>query len=169
MSINHQAIERILNMPKDAKINQKEQLEIARMFVNGVPLTIPIHKVAELARMFVSCTKRMYLNEVKKYLQENNSELYAEYANMFCNNPGVFEAFGIKSEHRGVLVKNEAIQVTSLKPRIILSKKSRSTACKRKIRKGTQDAALRKLVNQRNASSQYKKKINKIYKEIKKE
>ncbi|KAH9411661.1 hypothetical protein HK407_04g07690 [Ordospora pajunii] len=170
MSMDNQAIERILNMPKNAKLGQREQLEIARMFVNGIPSAMPMHKVAELARLFVSaCTKRMYLNEIRMYLHENNRELYAEYANMFYNNPGVFEAFGIKSEQRGVFATNEVIQPMSLKPHIIPNAKSRSTACKRKMRKDTRDAALRKIVNERNASSQYKKKINKIYNEIKKE
>lgn len=71
-------------------------LEIAEFFTRGIDM-LPQSTLEQLIIVFFKGIENepLYVNEIKVYLNKNNSFLYKNYGNMFLNNYGAWKVFGI--------------------------------------------------------------------------
>lgn len=161
----------IINKYRDGGIGNKEYGEIVSLFVKGIPGDVPSHKVVRMARMLLSSgTKQVYLNELKNYLFSNDKELYHEYAGAFRDNPGCFEAFGIRGDKRSVGSVNEGPKAfESLRPQLCVPRsKNKSNATKRTMNRENKKLAHRKIVQEKRNAAEYNKKMSAVLRKIQK-
>ncbi|KAF7682986.1 hypothetical protein TCON_1803 [Astathelohania contejeani] len=112
----------------------------------------------------------IYLNEIKLYLKKHDSKLYTQYAEMFINTRGCYEAFGIMEKKRiPEIPKPKIIELESIEPVFeIRKKKKRDTRMKREIRKKAQSQAFEKIQDVKKKDAEYKRMIEDTYKSINK-
>ncbi|AFM98081.1 hypothetical protein EHEL_040290 [Encephalitozoon hellem ATCC 50504] len=171
MSITISRIDRAIDRYRNLKVGEKEYKNIAGILVDEISSKASHSKVMELIELFISAeAKPMYLNEVKNYLFENDRALYERYARMFLKNPGVFEAFGVHGEKRGPIVQEKGpVVFKSLKPKLNASTKRKSKTTRKAIQKESKISAYHKIMREKSASIEYQKKIDAMYRKVRKE
>lgn len=109
----------------------------------------------------------IYCFEVKKLLQENDTDLYKRYMNRFLQNAGCNEAFNIESENRKPFIKEEIRhEIKMLEPVYKIKKKKSRDNEKKQIRRNTRIVADKKIKELIEDGKEYKKKLAKMYAKI---
>ncbi|AFN82801.1 hypothetical protein EROM_040320 [Encephalitozoon romaleae SJ-2008] len=172
MNVTKSKIDRAIDRYKGLRIGRGEYKDMVRILTEENFTNTSRSKVMELIELFISAeTKPVYLNEVKNYLFENNKALYERYASMFLKNPGVFEAFGVQGEERNPAVQEDGpIEFKSLKPKLSgIGIKRKSKALRKAIHRESKMSAHHKIMEEKSASIEYQRKIDKMYRKARKE
>lgn len=163
--LTEKSVDSLVEKYKHAKMKQREYESIMSSFVNGIPESIPPSKITALISTCISSAcRQMYLNEVRSHLLSHNTELHQKYAACFADNPGCFEAFGVRGEARTLKQPaREKKSFKSLQPQLHISKsRTRSVSLKKTIHRKNREAAYRKTMDEKKAAAEYKKKMSTV-------
>ncbi|CAD25223.1 hypothetical protein [Encephalitozoon cuniculi GB-M1] len=171
MDVTEDSVDAIIERCRGLRIGEKEYKDMVRMLMAETLSDIPSPKVVKLIEMLISAeAKQIYLNEVKNYLLVHDEDLYKRYAGMFLDNPGVFEAFGVRGKEREPVVEDGPKMFKSLRPELTsLGSKRKPKTLKKAIRRESRMSAYRKMVREKSASIEYKKKVDAMYRKARKE
>ncbi|KAI5148326.1 hypothetical protein ENBRE01_0259 [Enteropsectra breve] len=97
----HKGADSLLKLKQQIKSNGIDQVtyeKLAKALVQEINKPRKGH-LLEMLKCFVSYDgKALYVNEIKKHLEEHDAALFNEYAQKFKNNIGCAAAFGIEFE-----------------------------------------------------------------------
>lgn len=164
-------VDAIIERHKGQRLGARECNEVVELVVDGALSSLPHAKAKEVVEMLMSAEPPIYLNEVKDHLLANDRDMLRRYADMFVGNPGAFEAFGVRAQPREPpAAENRPKDFRGLRPRLLApSTKRKAGGLKSAIRKESKASAQRKMMREKAASAEYRRKVDGMYKKMRRE